>query len=117
MKKHATYHFPKAPAQSLILLGQMLEFARKDRHWRQSELAERIGITRQTLARMEAGGGKVAIGHYFAAAWLLDLPIFPGMENPSLTQNNSLIQFFELLKNKYPQRILSKSEKKIENDF
>jgi transcriptional regulator with XRE-family HTH domain len=106
-------HLPSIPKQALMTLGKMLALCRKEKLWRQHDLAERMGISRQTIARLEKGDANVAIGHYFAAAWILDLPIFPGVEKSS---NQVLIQLFELLKDKYPQRILP-SEKKIESDF
>lgn len=102
------------PKQALSAFGKILTLARKEHVWRQCDLAERIGISRQTVSRMEAGDPNVAAGCYFAAAWLLDVPIFPGIDAKSTSSFLNMI--FDMLKGKYSQRI-AKREKKIENDF
>lgn len=113
-------HLPAAPKQALQAFGKLLALCRKERQWRQIDIANRIGISRQTIARIEKGDPSISIGLYFAAAWLLDLPIFPGVESDSSSSSQALNKLFEVLfevlKDKYPQRII-KPEKKIENDF
>lgn len=110
-------HLPTIPKQALLSFGGLLALCRKERKWRQIDLAERIGISRQTMARIEVGDPGVSIGYYFTAAWLLDLPIFPGVETSSSKSHQALTQLFEILKDKYPQRVSANVEKKIENDF
>lgn len=109
-------YIPTIPKQALLSFGELLALCRKERRWRQADLAKRIGISRQTVARLEKGDPTISIGFYFTAAWLVDLPIFPGVESKTSALSNALIQLFEILKDKYPQRI-TKQEKKIENNF
>lgn len=113
----APYYLTTIPKRALGLFGKMLALGRKERKWRQQDVAERIGVSRQTIAHIEQGNPTVAIGYYFSVAWLLDVPIFPGIESHSAKTNRLLTQVFELLKDKYPQRIFPKKEKKLENDF
>ena len=47
------------------LLGGMILIARKNKKWRQADLANRLDVTRQTVARMENGDPNIAIGTYF----------------------------------------------------
>lgn len=40
-----------------VALGDMIREAREERGWTQDELAERLGVARQTVGRWETGGG------------------------------------------------------------
>lgn len=117
MIKKAIHHIPQVVHQALITLGKMFVISRKDKGWRQADMADRLGVTRQTIARIEKGDPYVAIGFYFVAAWILEVPIFPGIESNSPDLNKALTHFFEIIKNKYPQRMKKPPEKSIENDF
>lgn len=108
------FHLPSAPKHALAALGKLLSLRRKERKWRQDDLAERAGVSRQTIARLEAGDPTVAAGHYFSTAWLLDVPLFPGMETSPPQANQLLIHILELLENKYPQRISALIERQYD---
>ncbi|MBU2582591.1 MAG: helix-turn-helix domain-containing protein [Alphaproteobacteria bacterium] len=58
------------------LLGQMICLARKEQRTPAQELADRIGISRATLQRIEKGDLKTALGLYFEAATLLGVTLF-----------------------------------------
>lgn len=62
--------------ESLSLLGKLIKLARKQRKMTAAELAERAGISRSTLQRVEKGDPKVEIGIVFETAVLLGLPLF-----------------------------------------
>ena len=94
--------------QQLQSLGKLLAIARKRRSWRQIDLAERVGATRQTIARMEKGESNVSAGVYFMAAWLLDVPIFAGMEKGDVVS---------LLNETLPERIKVSKEKPVDDNF
>lgn len=53
--------------------GQNLRTARLRRNMTLQEVAERIGIHRETLALAEKGSPNVAIGNYVGALWVLGL--------------------------------------------
>jgi transcriptional regulator with XRE-family HTH domain len=57
-------------------LGAQIRLARRERHWSQDELAERIGITSRTVYKIERGGLSVCLGSTFEAATLLGVPLF-----------------------------------------
>lgn len=58
---------------SLQALGQRIVAARSARGLKQAELAEMLGISRQTMSFIENGKPAVQIGHYVRALWLLDI--------------------------------------------
>lgn len=64
------------PADSLVRAAQMgrrLRLARLRRNWSAAFLAEKAGVSRTTLAAMEAGKPGTAIGIYLAVLWALGL--------------------------------------------
>ena len=58
------------------LLGLQIRQARIERRWTTSELAERGGISRATLQKVEAGNPTVAGGIMFDVATLVGVPLF-----------------------------------------
>ncbi|MGX1199358.1 helix-turn-helix transcriptional regulator [Parvibaculum sp. MBR-TMA-1.3b-4.2] len=66
--------------ESIILLGKMIRLGRKQRMMTEHELADRLGIARSTLQRMEKGDPKVEIGLMFEAAALVGIKLFESDE-------------------------------------
>lgn len=64
---------------ALTLMGKQIQLARKARRMSASDLAERTGIARSTLWRIEQGEPGVEIGLVFEAAILAGVPIFQGV--------------------------------------
>lgn len=58
------------------LLGKQIRLGRKQRKWTESELAERAGISRATLQKIEKGDLSVAIGLVFEVAALVGAKLF-----------------------------------------
>jgi len=58
------------------LLGKQIRLGRKQRKWTEKALAERAGISRATLQKIEKGDLSVAIGLVFEAAALVGVPLF-----------------------------------------
>ncbi|CAN5828841.1 hypothetical protein BH11GEM1_BH11GEM1_08650 [soil metagenome] len=54
-------------------LGAHIGAARKRRRWTQEELAQKAGITRQTLMKIERGSLGTALTGYIAALWAMGL--------------------------------------------
>ena len=69
--------------EALSLLGKQIRLARKLRRMTEIELAERAGIARSTLQRLERGDPSVEIGLVFEAATLAGVHLFHS-EEPSL---------------------------------
>lgn len=62
--------------EAVMLLGKLIRLARKERRLSAAELAERAGISRGTLQRIEKGDPKVEIGVMFEAATLVGVNLF-----------------------------------------
>ncbi|WP_208599790.1 helix-turn-helix transcriptional regulator [Desulfomicrobium norvegicum] len=74
MAKLRTYS--KYARDAVFLLGQQIRLARKRRKWSEMNLAERAGISRATLQKIEAGEMSPAIGLVFEVASLVGVPLF-----------------------------------------
>jgi transcriptional regulator with XRE-family HTH domain len=59
-----------------LLLGQQIELARSRRGMSREELAERAGISTDTLREIEKGGMTVAVGLVFEVAALVGVCLF-----------------------------------------
>lgn len=116
MPKHP-HHLPTIPAAFLQFIAQALVTARKTKPMKQAELAERTGVTRQTIARMEKGDPNVAIGIYLTSAWILDVPLLPGLEINGTKSQNALTQFLQFLQQQLPQRISPKKIRNLDDQF
>lgn len=66
----------KITIQALTLLGAQVRQARTRLQMTTTELAERVGISRTTLAKIEKGDPYVEIGLVFEAAVLVGIPLF-----------------------------------------
>jgi transcriptional regulator with XRE-family HTH domain len=58
------------------LLGSQILQARRERHWSAQQLADRAGITRVTLSKIERGDLTVGLGIAFEVATLVGVPLF-----------------------------------------
>ncbi len=81
-------HYSKA---ATLLLGKLIKLGRKQKKWTESELAERAGISRGTLQKIEKGDLKCEIGLAFEVASLVGVPLFEA-DLSSLTKDIDLIQ-------------------------
>jgi len=72
-RKHA---YPPAVHQAAELLGAEIRQARTARRWTVRELAERAGISTDTLQKVEHGNPTVALGTAFDLATLVGVPLF-----------------------------------------
>ena len=109
-------HIPTIPKQALAALGKSLVLARKERQWRQVDLAERIGVSRHTIVKMEQGNPNIAVAVYFTATWLLKVPFITGIVTDEVESQSTLAAFLNLMQRRLPQRVVSKGEKPIDDD-
>jgi serine/threonine-protein kinase HipA len=72
----------------LALLGQQIRVGRKERRWSAQDLAERAGISRDTLQHIEKGDARCAIGLVFEVAALVGVPLFT-LDLPTLARERS----------------------------
>ena len=68
--------YSKYSREAALLLGQQIRLGRKRRRWSEAKLAERGGLSRRTLQKIEAGEMTPAIGLVFEVAVLVGIPLF-----------------------------------------
>jgi DNA-binding XRE family transcriptional regulator len=68
--------FSKYTMEAVKLLGKQIQLGRKQRRWSEAELAERAGIARATLQRIEKGDMACKIGLAFEVATLVGIKLF-----------------------------------------
>lgn len=76
MAKPATRSYSRYSLQALTLLGASLRAARIVKKMGTQALAERAGISRDMLYRIEKGDPRCEIGAVFELAAILDVPLF-----------------------------------------
>ena len=65
------------PSSAVVrILGESIRAARLRRGWSVAVLAERVGVTAQTITRIERGAPGVAIGTVFEAAHLTGVNLY-----------------------------------------
>ncbi len=74
MTKQRTYS--KYALEAVTLLGEHIKLGRKQRKWSEKNLAERAGISRATLQKIERGEMSSAIGLVFEVATLVGVNLF-----------------------------------------
>lgn len=97
---------------ALSLLGQLIKTARQQRALSQLDLAERLGVSRQTIIALEKGGDKVGAGILFEAAHIVGVPLLTP-NSQDLKQWQAILAGFSAI---LPARIHSKKVK-INDDF
>jgi transcriptional regulator with XRE-family HTH domain len=71
-----TKTYSRYALEALKLLGSSIRAARIERRMTTEELAERIGISRPSLHRIERGDPRSSIGSAFEAATIVGVPLF-----------------------------------------
>ena len=70
------HSYAKPTQEAAELFGLQIARARRERRWTANDLAERAGIARGTLHKLEAGDPTVGMGIAFEVANLLGVPLF-----------------------------------------
>ena len=100
--------------QALRLLGGLIEEGRIRKGWSRETLAERVGVGAVTIRRITRGEPGVAIGTFFEAAALVDLPLF-GQESPRALDRELTRQQEKLTL--LPSRVRRPGEEPLNDDF
>lgn len=110
MSERLTYaHYTEDAAR---LLGAQIQQGRRERRWSAEELARRVGISRRTLGKIEAGDPSVRLGAAFEAARLVGVPLFlEGREELSAEIDRSRDRLALL-----PRRVRA-SSRAVEDEF
>ncbi len=97
---------------AVTLMGEQIRLQRKQRHWTEQNLADRAGIARATLQKIEKGAMSSAIGLVFEVAALVGIRLFA-------TEHGPLSRHIEYTRDKMallPQRI-HMPRKAVQDDF
>jgi transcriptional regulator with XRE-family HTH domain len=70
--------------EAVTLLGQLIRIARIERKLSVAELADRAGVSRDLMRRIEQGDPRCGIGAVFEAAAIVGVPLFEA-DRASLT--------------------------------
>jgi len=95
-----------------VLMGEQIKLGRKQRGWTERDLAERAGMSRATLQKIEKGDMGVAIGSVFELAALVGVKLFEPDSVPLVRQIEHARDKIALL----PQRIRART-KELYDDF
>lgn len=99
--------------QAAILLGKYIQLGRKERTLTEADLADRAGISRATLQKMEKGDLKCELGLYFEVANIVGVPLFDTDTATSLAAN------IDQINNKIAllPKSIHKKKKEVDDDF
>ncbi len=110
MSKARTYS--RYTIEAATLLGKQIKLGRKQHKWTEHDLADRAGISRATLQKIEKGDLTCAIGLVFEVATLVDVKLFD-------TGNSSLATHLERTDDKIAllPKAVRKSRKAVDDNF
>jgi transcriptional regulator with XRE-family HTH domain len=112
MPKSITRTYSRYAREASALLGGLIRAARKERKLTAQELADRAGISRGPLQRIEKGDLKCEIGAAFEVATIVGVKLFDATE---ITLTRHLRQTEDKLA-LLPQRIKTR-KKALRDDF
>ena len=81
MSRQGTSTYSRITRHAATLLGKQIRIARKERKMTAQDLADRAGISRGLLQRIEKGNLKCRIGAVFEVAALVGLKLFDADES------------------------------------
>jgi transcriptional regulator with XRE-family HTH domain len=110
MKRQRTYS--SYAKEAAVLLGEQIRLGRKQKRWTENGLAERAGISRATLQKIEKGDMSCAVGLVFEVAMLVNIPLFEQDTYPLSRQVEQFRDKVALL----PQRIRTR-QREVDEDF
>src|SRR5680860_207462 len=71
-----TRTYSRRTAQATELLGAQIRLARRERRCTRQDLADRVGVAKATMLKVERGDPTVRLGVAFEAATLVGVPLF-----------------------------------------
>jgi transcriptional regulator with XRE-family HTH domain len=86
MPKVSARTYSRYSREAMILLGDLIRAARKERKMTAQEVADRAGISRGLLQRIEKGDPKCELGATFEVATIVGVKLFD-TEATTLTQH------------------------------
>ena len=112
MAKPATRTYSRYGRDAAELMGKLIRLGRTERKLTAQDLADRAGISRGLLQRIEKGDLKCEVGAVFEVATIVGVKLFDP-ESPSLTSHIERVDDKLALLPKY----VRKSTKALKDDF
>lgn len=112
MAKKETRVYSRYTNEAVQLLANLIKEARLMRKITTIELAERAGISRSLLNRIENGDLACGIGVVFEVASILEIPLFQADYSELAVKNKALQDKLTLLPNR-----IRKSKVEVDDDF
>ncbi|MFH2060855.1 MAG: helix-turn-helix transcriptional regulator [Pseudomonadota bacterium] len=112
MPKSIARTYSQYSRDAATLLGALIREARNERKLTAQELADRAGISRGLLQRIEKGNLKCEIGAVFEVATIVGIKLFESDENDMAKQLRYTKEKLSLM----PKSVRKKS-KKVNDDF
>jgi DNA-binding XRE family transcriptional regulator len=76
LAKRSVLTYSQYAQEAVRLLGGLIREGRKERGWTVQELADRVGVSRWTMQRIETGDPRCQVGAVFEAATLVGVQLF-----------------------------------------
>lgn len=102
----------RATKNTLLYLANLIKIARKERGITQEELAERIGVSRMKVNRIESGNSQVAIGSVFEACFVLGIPLM-GCDKEHINNLSKMLSYI----NKFLPENIPSRDVNFNDDF
>ena len=88
-----TQFYPSRVVAELARIGDGIRVARLRRRMTQAELAAHVGITNQTIIKMEKGAPGTSLGNYLKALWVLGvLDSVEAVADPARDQEGLILE-------------------------
>ena len=112
MPKSITRTYSRYTCEAVALLGALIREARNERKITAQELADRAGISRGLLQRIEKGNPKCEIGAVFEAAAIAGVKLFDADEKTLIKHLRQTREKLTLL-----PKYVRKTVKEVHDDF
>ena len=112
MKQTKTRAYSRYSKEAAALLGKLIKLGRKERKLTAQDLADRAGITRFTLRKIEKGNLNCEIGLVFEVAAIVGVILFDAEQSSLSRHINRADDKLSLL-----PKSIHKPRREIEDDF
>ncbi|MDF1555207.1 MAG: helix-turn-helix transcriptional regulator [Deferrisomatales bacterium] len=104
--------YSKYTLEATRLLGQQIKLGRKQQRWSETELAQRAGIARSTLQKIEKGDPTASLGLVFEVAALVGVGLFDADRRGLAERSAGTATLLTLL----PKRVHAR-KRELDDDF